>query len=101
MAGDFLAGGRIEGNRNGGGSGHAGLLLSRQRADCPSPVRNVDPKLPRNKASAYPVTCTYLPEWGCWQGCALPPKPRQATAKPQQKLVSCGMAGWGRWRETP
>ncbi|AUI07474.1 hypothetical protein EF148_19700 [Stenotrophomonas maltophilia] len=55
-----------------------------------------------NKASAYPVTCTYLPEWGglSWQGCALhPPKQRQQP-KQQHELVSYGMAGWVRLRGT-
>ncbi|HGM7336153.1 TPA: hypothetical protein ACKQCJ_002497, partial [Stenotrophomonas maltophilia] len=33
-----------------------------------------------NKASAYPVTCTYLPEWGYRQGCALHPLQAKATS---------------------
>ncbi|MDH0861851.1 hypothetical protein N5D04_16865, partial [Stenotrophomonas sp. GD03882] len=75
----------------------------------------MDPIDGHNKASAYPVTCTYLPEWGYRQGCALhPPKQQQQWGyrqgcalhppkqqqqpKQQHKLVSCGMAGWVRLR---
>ncbi len=35
-----------------------------------------------------------------WQGCALHPPKQQQQPKQQHKLVSCGMAGWVRWRGT-
>jgi len=50
----------------------------------------VDPIGKGNKASVYPVTCTYLPEWG-WgyrQGCALHLPNQRQQPKQQQKLVS-------------
>ncbi|AWH49467.1 hypothetical protein C1925_10060 [Stenotrophomonas sp. SAU14A_NAIMI4_5] len=63
--------------------------------------RNVDLFDGSNKASAYPVTCTYLYREGVlWQG--LQPctcfKPRQ---RQRQKLAFRGMAGWVRLRGTP
>ncbi|CAM0123169.1 hypothetical protein SMJ63A_30310 [Stenotrophomonas geniculata] len=101
MAGDLLAGGRIAGNGGGGGSGHAGLLVSRRRAAARLLHRNVDPIGGGNKASAYPVTCTYLSEWGLLQGCALHPQRQLQQPKQQQQRAIRGMARWVRLRETP
>ncbi|CCH12553.1 hypothetical protein SMD_2010 [Stenotrophomonas maltophilia D457] len=52
--------------------------MSRRRAAARLLHRNVDPIGGGNKASAYPVTCTYLSEWGLLAG--LRPAPAEATA---------------------
>ena len=92
MAGDLLAGGRIAGNGGGGGSGHAGLLLSRQRAAARLLHRNVDPNGGGNKASAYPVTCTYLPEWF---SAGLRPAPATIQSNSNSNSRSWFPEGWG------
>jgi len=46
--------------------------------------RNVDPIGGGNKASAYPVTCTYLSEWG-EVSAGLRPAPAEARATSRSK----------------